>query len=368
MTEIGKAVQADRWDILDFANLVFSMNSAPHDLRKMVPKMYEDDMPFEDYHYLARENGRIVGLTAVLPFDICAGEDRIKVGFVGAVTTHPYRRGCGYMTACMNLLHEDMEAKGVQLFMLGGRKNRYSYYGYSNGAPVVSHRIRDINVEKALKDVDAEGIVFEEVKETPEEAVALHESASYYCVRDPKRYVHYMRSWSQKFYRVLQGGKTLGFCTDGLKDLELYEDDDLLKVIKAWVLRYGDVHIPMGLMKKKWNEILGNLAEGSTIYDERMVRVIDWPGVTEMLLRVRAREIAPLQDGEFRLGIENVGTLKITVKDGQPKCEMVDEPGDVTMDRLKAQTLLFSSQSLYLPTGVKNWLPLPLWTPYADWF
>ena len=73
-------------------------------------------------------------------------------------------------------------------------------------------------------------------------------------------------------------------------------------------------------------------------------------------------------NGQLETVVCNMCGKKIVVKDGQPECEMVDEPGDVTMDRLKAQTLLFSSQSLYLPTGVKNWLPLPLWTPYADWF
>ena len=367
MAVIEKASRADRWKMLDFGNLVFSVASAvPHDFKKLLPKMYEDDMPFEDYHYLAKEDDNIVGLTSALTFDICSGEDRLKVGYVGTVSTHPYRRGGGFMKACMKLLHEDMESRGVQLFVLGGRRQRYGYYGYSSGLPMVVHRINSVNVEKAMKDVDAEGIRFEEALETPDGAVALHESAPYYCSRDPRRYIHYMHSWKKKYYRIVREEKALGFCTQGLSDLELYDDSDLLKVVKAWISQYGDVEMAFGLQKKAWNRTLGAVAEGSSIVNSEMVRVVDWPAVTETLLRVRARDIAPLEDGEWKLGIEEIGTLKIVVKDGQPKCEMVDEPGDVTMNRLDAQSLLFSTQSFYLYENVKNWLPLPLWVPNAD--
>lgn len=361
-----KAEPRDRWDILDFANLVFSHNSRPHDFRALLPKMYGDDVDFTPCHYLLKEDGRIAALTSALCYDIICGEDRLKVGYVGTVSTHPYRRGRGYMRACMELLHEDTEASGAQMLALCGQRQRYGYYGYSTGFSAVNHLVTRANVKKALKDVDAEGIRFEEAEAAPEGAVRLHESQPYFCVRDPGRYAQYLRSWDRRFYRVMKDDSCLGFCAEELADIELFDPEDIERVVKAWVLQRGDTWILLGLVHTAWNERLGRVAEKSGIENSAMLRVVDWPGCAEFFLKVRARCIAPLEDGVFRLGIKEIGTLEMGVEGGVPCCRMSGEPADVTLGRIAAQEFLFSTRGLYLPEKVFNWLPLPGWIPPQD--
>ncbi len=363
---VAKAAPEDRWDVLDFANFVFSQAHVPHDFRQLLPKMYGDDVDFTPFHYIAKEDHRIVGLTSALPYDVVCGEDRLRVGFVGTVSTHPYCRGKGYMKACMALLREDMEKSGAQLLVLGGQRQRYEHYGFSVGLPAVKHTVTKGNVQKALGGIDADNIRFEEEQGPCGDAVRLHESQSYYCVRDPARYVQFMRSWNRKFFRILRGDETLGFCAEGLSDIELYDPEDLLSVVKAWVLANGTAEISLGFTCTRWNEILSGLAEDSRAVNDHMLRVIDWPGCAEFFLKARARRIAPLEDGLFRLGVEGEGTLEMRVEGGVPRCRMTEASPDRVLDRIGAQELLFSIRSLYLPAGVHNWLPLPAWIPGQD--
>ena len=362
---IARAEPADRWDILDFANFVFSQAHVPHDFRRLLPKMYADDVDFTPCHYLAKEDGRIVGLVSALVYDMVYGEHRLKTGFVGTVSTHPYRRGAGYMKACMALMHEDMAKKGVQLLVLGGQRQRYGHYGYSVGCPAVRHHISRANVDKALGSVNASDIRFTEETDG-KEASRLHMTREYRCERDPARYLAYVRSWNRAFYRIGEGDKCLGFCAQGLSDIELYDPNDLLRVVKAYVSAFGDVDITMGIACPRENETLFSLAEHSAIINRDMVRPIDWPACAEFFLKVRAGCISPLQDGLFRLGVEGVGTLEMRVEGGIPACRLTDAAPDAAMSPTAAQELLFSTQSLFLPRGIRNWLPLPCWVPDQD--
>ena len=168
------------------------------------------------------------------------------------------------------------------------------------------------------------------------------------------------------FYRIGEGDKCLGFCAQGLSDIELYDPNDLLRVVKAYVSAFGDVDITMGIACPRENETLFSLAEHSAIINRDMVRPIDWPACAEFFLKVRAGRISPLQDGLFRLGVEGVGTLEMRVEGGIPACRLTDAAPDAAMSPTAAQELLFSTQSLFLPRGIRNWLPLPCWVPDQD--
>lgn len=361
---IERAKPSDRWEILDFANLVFSQAAVPHDFKALLPKMYADGVPFENDHYVAREDGKIMGLVSALPFEMRSGGRTLKVAYVGTVSVHLYRRGSGYMKACMKLMHEDMEGRGAQIFVLGGLRQRYGYYGYSSGLPGIRHTVTPTNAQKALGDLDASSIRFEELAEAPEEALRLHGAQPVYCTRE--RYLDWMHSWKRKYYRVAEGDKTLGFATEGLNDIELCDENDLLRVVKAWIEKSGRVEIQLGLAEVARNRALSAVAEHTSLVNTEMVRVVDWPGTADFLLSLRGREIAPLEDGACRLGIEGAGTLEMAVKNGEPACRMTDSTPDKTLSALDAQSLLFSTRSLYLPEGIRNWLPLPLFVPPAD--
>ena len=57
-TQYVLGTPADRDDIIDFANYVFSQAHVPHDFKKLLPKTYADGVEgIEQWHFLAKQNG-----------------------------------------------------------------------------------------------------------------------------------------------------------------------------------------------------------------------------------------------------------------------------------------------------------------------
>ena len=85
MTLYEIARPGDEEEILDVANLVFSQADRPHDFRALLPKVYAKK-EFEDYHVVARQNGRICALVGVWPMTFRGMEGiDLKLGYVGKV-------------------------------------------------------------------------------------------------------------------------------------------------------------------------------------------------------------------------------------------------------------------------------------------
>ena len=67
-TQYVLGTPADRDDIIDFANYVFSQAHVPHDFKKLLPKTYADGVEgIEQWHFLAKQNGKIRGMVACKP-------------------------------------------------------------------------------------------------------------------------------------------------------------------------------------------------------------------------------------------------------------------------------------------------------------
>ena len=62
MLEYVKGVTADKADIVDFGNYVFSQAHRPHNFKTLLPKGYADDRDTTSCHYLAKVDGRIVAV------------------------------------------------------------------------------------------------------------------------------------------------------------------------------------------------------------------------------------------------------------------------------------------------------------------
>ena len=114
MVEYRKARAEDAADILDFINYVFSQAHRPHDFKKLNPRMYASDYPFWEDHYVAVENGKIRGTLSVT---------RI----------------------------ERERAGGFDLAELNGLRQRYEYFGYTQGDCRLRARITPTNVRQMFR-------------------------------------------------------------------------------------------------------------------------------------------------------------------------------------------------------------------------
>ncbi|MBO4886495.1 MAG: GNAT family N-acetyltransferase [Clostridia bacterium] len=150
MVEYRKGRAEDAADILDFINYVFSQAHYPHDFRKFNPRMYASDYPFWEDHYVAVENGKIRGTLSVTRTERERAGVKLVCGHVGQVSVHPYARGEGHMKKLMAMADEDMRTGGFDLAELNGLRQRYEYFGYTQGDCRLRARITPTNVRHAL--------------------------------------------------------------------------------------------------------------------------------------------------------------------------------------------------------------------------
>ncbi len=206
MAEYRRAVPQEEADILDFINMVFSQAHRPHDFARLLPKVYARK-GFSRYHYVAVEEGRIRGTVAVLPLELqleqgCA----LKVGYIGSVSTHPRDRGAGHMKALMHLAMREAELQGYDLLSLGGRRQRYGYFGFENGGMSLAFSLNRDNIRHAMAEVDESQVQFRRIVSEEDTALAeMHRLSSHQpmtCVRRRDLYLDTMRSWNGQCYAI----------------------------------------------------------------------------------------------------------------------------------------------------------------------
>ena len=136
MTEyrIGRAGEEAK--ILALANSVFNT-----DFTQLIPKVYGPGKTFAPMHHLAEENGEIIALASVYDRQYTLGGQRLKVGYVGTVSTHPDHRLKGHMRALMARLDRQMRRDGTHIALLGGIRHRYAHYGYEVGSEKLSFEV-----------------------------------------------------------------------------------------------------------------------------------------------------------------------------------------------------------------------------------
>lgn len=154
MLEYRKARAEEAADILDFINYVFSQAHHPHDFKKFNPAMYGGDYPFWKEHYVAVRDGRIKATLSISKREAdCAGVHLTR-GHVGQVSVHPYERGEGHMKHLMRMADEDMAAAGYDFAELNGLRQRYQYFGYTQGNVRYWLEITSTNIRHTLGEAE----------------------------------------------------------------------------------------------------------------------------------------------------------------------------------------------------------------------
>lgn len=119
-------------DILDFANMVFSMEYGSIDFEELYPKAYSRECCHIPVHHTIEENGKIKALLDVYPvtLKLNGSKKSIRAAYIGTVAVHPKSRGKGYMTELMKRAENDAIEKGFDLMLVDGDRHRYRSYGF----------------------------------------------------------------------------------------------------------------------------------------------------------------------------------------------------------------------------------------------
>lgn len=370
MTEFVMGRTAEREDIIDFINYVFSQAHHPHDFKKLSPKSYADNAIDMGAHYLAKKDGKIKAAVAARFIDVSYGGKLLKYSLIGNVAVHPYSRGEGYMKHLMQMSIADAREKGVDIIALGGRRQRYAYFGFEHVGANLQFTVNKENVRHCFADLDISDIAFLDFEEASDsqlkEALALYKTRPFHSIRPWEEYRNIMRSWGRTSRLIMRRGIMIGYSCG--EEIVLTDESDLGAVLKA--LFTADGTTQMKLTATIWEPqraaFLESICENSSIAQVEQIRVLNWEKVLQTLLSFKAEHVL-LEDGLLEICIDGEG-FEIHVEDNIPtvKTASVSENA-LHMSANTALLKLFGLNSLLLPDKkLKNWPPLPFFIDSPD--
>ena len=310
MTEYRFSVPEDRARLIDFINMVFSCSHVPHDFKAFMPKVYADGQESPAEHALALDDsGRIVGAVGLLPGELRMAGEALRTGYIGSVSTHPYARGEGHMKRLMAMVLGRAAEAGMDLLMLGGKRQRYGYYGFTRGGACVRYEVNGANLRHAMADVDAAPFTFEPLdarKAWIDRAATLHGARPLRMARPRADYAAILRTEQASPHAVLKRGAFAGTLVASRDRGEVYEcmledDADIRPALKAWMLREGlrEAQIPVAPLDLPLHRALRPVAESWRLEDSTMLRVLNFPKALRGCLALR-----PPADGTLSMWID----------------------------------------------------------------
>ena len=366
---------ADEENILDFINLVFSQSARPHHFDRLLPKVYAHP-GYGPLHALAVADGRIRGAVALLPLEVSLAGNPLRCGYIGSVSVHEKARGEGHMKRLMAMQIESAKRQGMDFMALGGRRQRYGYYGFETVGGLLVFSVNADNVRHALADADDSRITLRPIENEQDPALSaiaeLHSAQLFFCVRNRERLLDILRSWEAQPFAVTDGASVLGYLVaqgDTLFEMVLDDWSNLPAVIKAWMRgrKRGSVMAP--LWEKEEADALNAFCECCSTGDTEMLKVLNWPRVLQAALNQKwvcqalaeGRRVLEI-DGQ-RLAVTVDAEAGVTVE------ETVEEP-DRTLDEKAAVSLFFTPYAALteMDPVLRSWLPLTLYIPMPDRF
>jgi predicted acetyltransferase len=379
-----KDSSTDRQDeILDFANMVFSMEYTGIDFSTYLPKAYGDIENGKVTHHmlLAGDKDKIVGLIDTYPVKLCVGElGSISADYVGTVAVHPRHRGMGYFSNLMNKVYKEAVANNIDLLIVDGEKSRYGNFGYEKAGTRYHF---DITFKSALSTCKDEPpcFSFEEIDSEDTHAIDIIYklySTRHVTARSRKDFYVSLLTNKSSVYAVTKQGKIKGYVNmssdeKNIHELELSDESDLPKLILDLLegFELGEIAVNVGADEISKIKYLEKLSSYYSITQSHQIRIINYEKVIRFLL-IWKQQYTEIIDGEYIFGIirpEGEAHYIIKVESSQITVEATDKiTDDIFTEREFVK--IFTTNYYYLekidaPAG---WFPLPFYLPEADTF
>ena len=346
------------------------------DFEKDLPKMCIRDDYHMGMHIAARENGKICSLLGVYPIKVKIGGTELMFSTVGNVATLAEHEGKGYMSMLLDRAMEELGKIGADASRLGGSRQRYNRYGYEASGTVYNFEIYDPTTKYCAEDISAEFKTISKDSTAELEFINnLRSTKTFHVERsmDNSYLDDYLTlcAWGNVPYIALNSrGEMIGYVSASKDNTEIADVMatslyDLKNILFSWQKKHGGI-IKFTLMSTEVEAVkyFASVAHSMSINSPSHFKIINFDKVADALIKVKA-DLAPnLPQGEFVLGIEDWGNLKICVEKGNAYCQKTDETPELTLDKITATRFLFGPASPGIVAPVNSFLtsvlPLPL--------
>lgn len=381
MVEYRVANDRDMDEIIDMINMVFSMLRIPHNFPVLLPKVYAPQTRISDIHVIAHEEGKLCGVFGLLPFPLKMAQETISCGYLGSMSVHPRARGKGVMGEMCRRQIERGKEMGLDLLALGGQRQRYEHSGFAACGFRMRYTVTKANVRHALHSTQAQQISFRMLAQDGADADYAFDLYSRQIVagaRTRENFVLALQTYWNTPWLILCADEPVGYVMasgDGRDLLELVLEDETLlpAVLEAWLTQknVSSISLVTAQHEQRRNICLARAAEGMSMAADEMFLCLNPQRVIKACMRLKQTAV-PMEDGVFKLGFGEHGTLRISVKDGEANVEKTQEEPDLALEDQDAHSFVFGcdrsgwyAEDVRVPRG---WFPLQLHIQEADRF
>lgn len=369
---IKRGLKMENQDILDFANMVFSMEYGSIDFEELYPKAYSGECCHIPIHHTIFEEGKLRALLDVYPvtMQFSDSEKNIKAAYIGTVAVHPKARGKGYMTQLMKQAQDDAVQKGFDLMLVDGDRHRYCRYGFEKAGMKYNFNVRLNNARNCCDELyvgrafDALKYCFEEIDEGSEHISFLYELYTKRAVtaRTKENFFLCLKSNLAVTYVIFDERKPVGYINtscDGRNILEFELEDSVFipRVMYDFMreMMLDEVGITIGADETKKIDMLEKMSDYYNMAMSHMMKILKPEKVLSFLVEWKKKYDTNVisADDVYKLwrelemdDREKVGLLTTF------RCYMEAQKG--MNNRLKTVSI--------------NGLPLPFFLPDADAF
>lgn len=383
-------------DILDLANMVFSMSHGAIDFSRLLPKAYSKGRYEVLRHHMIKEGDRIRALVDLYPVTLRSGCDLLEAAYVGTVSVHPGSRGKGYMTELMARAEQDARERGCALMILDGNRHRYQHFGFERAGIRYVFQVRMRNISHCCDQLygtsrmGAPAYSFEEVGEDSpyiEDIFGLYARRNV-TARTQADMMLCLESSQAVTYAVLQEGAVAGYfelSEDGKNVLE-FEMDEISELPRAAYdlmmgLELSELGFAVGMDETEKIDWLDKMSDLYHAALSHQIKILDHEKALRFLLGWKRMYGAPAT-GRYVVGLEDPDggcrrRYQMSVREDGISVSLTPDAPDVVLGEMELVRLLttssfFADQQKGSGRKIKNapagWFPLPFYLPDADAF
>lgn len=368
-------------EYMDVINVSFGFTTPETQFLGLLPKCYREQYRPQDQNYVVTEDGVLTTAVGAYDHELIVCGRRLPCRGIGNVAVHPNHRSKGYMKAAMNAALDDMIKDGIVLSTLGGRRQRYLYFGYDKAGPVYRYHITRDNIRHIYGDLTSPYAV-REVTDPADPVIdsilSLNQQKPVIPVRPRDMYLDIANTWKAKLLVVEDGERFVGYCVmdrgNSISEVQVVADNEFMLFVRSIFGFLGEgFGITLLPHQISYRSDLTPIAEGMELGHAMHFNVLNYRVAVEAFLALKLTYVT-LPDGEVTLLIHGYAgdeRIRVSVQDGEPVVEAVDESvaADYELSHAEALSFLFSPISPLREKAndlCKLWFPLPMCMRRAD--
>ena len=270
-------------ELMNVMNVAFNFNKEEEKFEHILPKLYFKDNK-NMIHYGAFIDGKLVASIGLYFMNFISKYSRLKVGCVGAVSTHPDYRKQGYFSLLIKKIILYARRNKFDLLFLGGNRFRYGNYGFENAG-----RILNVNVSKRTQiRLKPTAFTLEKLEKNNTNdlraCLNLYNRGLQHIERTIDNFYNHVVTWNSIPYVVKVDSKIIGYftvldnnCISEINYIKKYEDT----IFKACLKINDEVNIQLPYSAYS-NKLLAKV-DGYSVGHNEMHYIINYENVKKYL-------------------------------------------------------------------------------------